>query len=135
MVTNMHAGRDTGSGFNHIFSRMRGGPEPTVGMGATRLGWTDRTACTIVEVRLDRNFVPCWIAVQEDTAIRIDNNGMSESQVYRYEPRPDGLPYFYKCTKDGGWRKCYRNDKGRWVWDGTEMLLVGERRHYHDFSF
>lgn len=71
----MRLGTQTGSVTNHILSRATiGQPEPTVGMGATLLGWTDRHACTIVEVSMERDRIV--VTVQEDNAKRTDSNGM-----------------------------------------------------------
>jgi len=53
-------------------------PEPTVGMGVTMLSWSDRHAGTIVEVNMKKRY----IAITEDDATRIDNNGISEGQQY-----------------------------------------------------
>ena len=132
----MNAGRDTGSVMNHLNSRMRGGPEPEVGMGCTRLQWTDRTACTVKAIENGKDGKPKVILVQHDKAIRTDTNGMSESQIYIYEPDSQAPTYNYKRTKDGGWRRCYKSSANRWVHgEETEMLLVGLRDHYHDYSF
>jgi hypothetical protein len=133
MTTNLKAGIDTNSLNNHLFSRMRGEPIPEVGMGATRLQWTDRTACTIIAV--ERSGSSIVLTVQDDIATRADDNGMSDAQSYTYERNPDGRTKTYRSTKDGGWRECRRNENGRWVWADREMLLVGTRRQYHDFSF
>jgi primosomal protein N' len=52
----MKLGAQTASLTNHLQSRATiGQPEPTVGMGATLLGWTDRYAGTIVEVLPQKN--------------------------------------------------------------------------------
>ena len=59
----MNIGSQTGSLINHLYSRMTiNEPEPTVGMGVTMLGWTDREAGTIVEVNMKKRY----IAVTED---------------------------------------------------------------------
>jgi hypothetical protein len=127
----MNAGTQTGSLVNHLYSRMTiGAPEPTVGMGVTMLSWTDRDAGTIVEVNMKRRY----IAVVEDNAKRLDNNGISEGQEYEFTPNPDGYVYYYRKDKKGQWRKCYYNENKRLVF-GNGGLIVGRREKYYDFSF
>lgn len=58
--------------------------KPTVGMGATILGYSDRHAATVVSVSKDGKSVD----IQRDTATRTDKNGMSECQDYEYSPTP-----------------------------------------------
>jgi hypothetical protein len=97
---------------------------PEVGMGATMLYYTDRHAATIVEVKSPRRIV-----LQEDTATRIDKNGMSEDQDYSYTTNPNG------GTKEFTLRK-----NGRWVAKGDSAKSglcchIGSRGTYYDFSF
>lgn len=113
----------TGSLINNIFANSKY-PAPEVGMGATRLGWTDRHPYTIVAV-----LSPTKIVVQEDNAKRTDNNGMSESQTYDYTPNPDAPKRVVT----------FRNN-GRWVEQGESAkngraYAVGDREKYEDFSF
>ena len=127
----MKLGTETGSMTNHLYSRMtKGQPEPTVGMGATILMWTDRKAGTVVDV-MDN-----IIAVQEDTAKRVDDNGMSESQEYEYTPNPDAPNTWFRREKAGNWVEVFVNRKtNRWNKGGGRGLRLGERRQYRDFSF
>lgn len=115
----LKAGTQTGSFFNHVYS---GDIEtvPQVGMGATILCWTDRHACTIIEV----NKTGKTIIVQEDRATRIDGNGMSDAQSYEYARDESGTTYTFRKFKRG-WKEV----------GGGKGLLIGHRRHYHDFSF
>ena len=127
----MNAGTQTGSLVNHLYSRMTvGAPEPTVGMGVTMLSWTDRDAGTIVEVNDKKRY----IAVTEDSKVRIDNNGISESQEYEYTAVMDGYRNYYRKDRKGQWRRCYFNNNGRLVF-GTGGLIIGRRESYYDFSF
>jgi hypothetical protein len=131
----LKAGRDTGSLMNHLYSRsVNGQPEPVVGMGATLLGWTDRHPATIVQVvKLKKGG---WIvAVTEDDAKRIDNNGFSESQEYEYTSKPDGARKCFRFEEGKGWREVRETDKGRWKLTGGGGLRIGEREKYHDFCF
>lgn len=98
---------------------------PAVGMGATVLYYTDRSAVTIIEVRKNGREV----LVQEDFADRTDNNGMSESQSYSYRPNPNGLKVAYSLRNNGTWVKV--GDSAR----SGLRLQIGTRNHYHDYSF
>lgn len=122
----LKAGTETGSLMNHLMSRGTG-PEPHVGMGATILHWTDRTACTVVAVERfktgPRAGTVKAVHVTYDTATRTDTNGMSETQEYTYTSHPDGVPSRFRLTKDG-----FRDS-------GGHGLMLGKRSHYHDFSF
>jgi hypothetical protein len=130
----MKLGTQTNSLVNHMYARGTiGQPVPEVGMGATILMWTDRKAATIVDVLNDGKVV----IVQPDRAIRVDNNGMSECQDYRFEPDPSAGKQRFKF--DGQrWRELYLSGSGRWCMsvkgDGNG-LRIGSRDHYHDFSF
>ena len=127
----MNAGTQTGSLVNHLYSRMTiNEPEPTVGMGVTMLSWTDRDSGTIVEVNMKKRY----IAVTEDNAVRVDNNGMSESQNYEFTPVLDGHRYYYRKDKKGEWRRCHYNENKRLVFS-TGGLVIGRREKYYDFSF
>lgn len=127
----MKLGTQTASLTNHLLARsVIGQPEPVVGMGATMLCWTDRHACTIVDVTGDR------IKVQEDKATRTDNNGMSESQTYTYESDPKGAVHTFRKAKNGMWQQVRLNERsGRYVKTEGQGLRIGERDEYRDFSF
>ena len=111
-------GKETGSMQNYLLSGTIGAPEPKVGDGATVLAWTDRHAATIIKV------TPATVTVQYDRAVRLDNNGMSECQSYRYERNPEGIVRVFRKTKRG-WRET----------GGGSALRIGERLAYHDYSF
>jgi hypothetical protein len=130
-------GGGTGSVFNHIDSRsVRGEPEPYINMGATILHWTDRSACTIVRVETIRNVT--YITTRDDNAVRIDKNGMSESQNYEYLPDFHGrIRVFKKHPKSGFWKFCLLNEAtGRYVQQKHGSgLKIGVRDEYYDYSF
>lgn len=113
----MKLGTETGSVINHVITRGGTAVVPTVGMGATMCGWSDRYPATIVKI------TPTQIHVQEDHAVRTDTNGMSESQDYTYTPNPAARIMVFRRTKRG-----YRSAEGR-------GLVVGVREKYYDFSF
>jgi len=111
-------------------------PEPEVGMGATVLHWTDRTASTITQVRIIGN--KTYVTVQADSAKRIDNNGMSECQKYEYTRNPNGSIYNFRWDSS----KCkwisvyYNHETKRWRKStSSNNLLIGHRQEYYDFSF
>lgn len=125
------AGTETGSLMNHLMS----GNTAQIaypGMGCTILHWTDRTAATVVECN-----GPDFVTVQDDIATRADKNGMSDAQSYTYSRNPNGPKRHFKRDRKGAWRPAHQNEAGRWVFDGDggNHLLLGERRHYHDFGF
>lgn len=98
---------------------------PTVGMGATKLYWSDRKACTVVEVSPNGK----KIGVKRDIATRTDSNGMSESQEYSYETDETAPIEYYTLRKNGAWVK-----EGESLRYG-QRLSVGYREEYYDFSF
>ena len=102
--------------------------EPEVGMGATVLYWTDRSAATIMKVSDNKKSI--WIS--HDKAIRVDKNGMSDAQEYTYETlnvdNPD-LWEEYTLRKNGKYYK--KGDTIR----SCPSLLIGSRREYYDYSF
>lgn len=128
----MKLGSETGSLMNHLYSRMVvGEPMPYVGMGATLLSWTDRDPATIVEVNLAKKY----IVVQRDEAVRVDSNGMSESQEYEFTPNPNAPRMIYKKNRKGIWKRHEFNERGRLVLAHGQGLRIGERDKYYDFSF
>lgn len=96
---------------------------PEVGMGATKIGWTDRHPYTVIEV-----LSPKRIVVQEDHAERIDNNGMSECQQYSFTPNPNGIKYELRKAKNGQWY-------GPGGMRNGGKFVIGRRGKYHDYSF
>lgn len=100
--------------------------EIVIGMPATIAIGSDRFAATVVSVKKTR------IEVQEDTAIRTDRNGISESQSYRFEPNPNGTIWVCKLDCRGNWL-------GKLPWMSSRRavatVFVGRRDHYHDPCF
>ncbi len=64
----------------------------------------------------------CTVTVQEDKAIRTDNNGMSECQSYTFERDPNGLIQVFHLRKNG------------YYYCKSSILRMG-RHKYHDYSF
>jgi hypothetical protein len=113
----------TGSLVNHIMGGSQ--PTPEVGMGATMLGWTDRSPATIIAVSASGKRV----TVREDKATRTDSNGMSDAQSYTYEPDDNGVERAYTLRKNGRWVQVGQSAKG------GARLSIGSRSKYHDYSF
>lgn len=117
-------GTQTGSLINHVLSD-KNGTVPQIGMGATLLYWSDRQPATIVDVQKGGKL----IAIQRDNAERIDSNGMSESQEYKYSPNVAAPLEWYQLRKNGSYVK-----KGESLRHG-QRLAIGYREKYYDFSF
>lgn len=110
-----------GSLVNHLMDRSADPKKPEVGMGATRVMWSDREPMTIVEVSRTGH----RIVLQYDEARRTDSNGMSECQSYEFTPNPNGGKVVATRRKDGSYR----------VRGGQERILIGVRQKYYDYSF
>lgn len=116
----MKLGTHTASMSNWLMSGTKGQPTPVVGMGVTLLHWTDRSAGTITRVSASGKTL--WF--KEDTAERVDTNGMSESQDYKFTPNPDARERRASLRKNGEWREV----------NGSRLAL-GYRSAYYDYSF
>lgn len=95
--------------------------KPRLGMGVTINHYSDRTPATIISITHNGK----RIVLQEDESIRIDNNGMSESQHYSYELDPNGALHFATLRKDGSFR----------LTGSKTFISLGIRQKYHDYSF
>lgn len=123
-------GSQTGSFMNHFMSQGISAT-PKVGMGATFLSWTDRNPGTVVSYDDKKKIV----GITHDTAVRVDNCGMSESQEYEYTSNPDGHVYYFKQDKNGSWVGCsWNEDTKRWN-KNHKQVIIGHREKYYDFSF
>lgn len=124
----------TGSLQNHLYSRKtKGQPNPTIGMGATILCWTDRHAATITEVFKKGKFT--YVGVKRDFAKRVDKNGQSEDQEYKFSPNEKAFTKYFRYDGES-WQAVYKNeDTGRWKKHDSHGLRIGERLEYYDPSF
>lgn len=98
---------------------------PEVGMGATRYGYSDRHAMTVIKVSQDGRRV----RAQYDHAKRTDDNGMSECQAYEFTRNTDGAVETFSLRKNGRWVLT------RYPTNDGPRLVLGHRDKYHDFSF
>lgn len=94
-------------------------PKPEVGMGATVIHYSDRSAYTIT--RIGPSGKVFWM--KRDKATRTDNNNESESQQYSYE-----------TVQSNPERKVVMGKRGQWYFKG-EKVLIGARMEYYDYSF
>lgn len=113
-----------------LINTLSGGPakvEPTIGMGATVIYWTDREAATITGITYYKTGAKAGevkaIEVSVDKATRLDDHGMSDAQSYKFEPDPDGRKMVFGRKKDGTFG------------DSSRRLAVGYRDKYYDYSF
>ncbi len=113
-----------------------------IGGGATMIGWSDRQACTIVEVSKTGRRV----TVQRDTATLLNgiksgaedaltcHSGgfaahVSGTQRYSYEANPEARRVSYTLRKNGRFVMVGQPAKG-----GPELTVNGRREHY-DYNF
>jgi hypothetical protein len=128
-----------GSLTNLAMSKNSNNDVPKTGDGATIIHYSDRTAATVIDVGTYRN-ATC-IAIQEDHAIRTDNNGMSDCQSYEFKRNFEGAIHQVR------WRKEAKNRKAGWytfeiiptekgnrtAWGNR--VSFGFRERYFDYSF
>ena len=96
-----------------------------VGGPATIHAYSDRYAGTVVSIT-DKEII-----IQEDIAVRVDGNGISESQEYTYTPNENGRKFIFKRVRSG---RC----RGEWREGGLTAgypVTFNCRNKYYDFSF
>lgn len=89
--------------FGSISNRMKARTPnivPVVGMGVTELMWSDRNPYEVIEVKDSTHII-----IRALSAERIDHNGMSEIQEYRFSSNLHGVkkPLVFR---NGRWREC-----------------------------
>lgn len=104
-----------GSLTNRIEEGCQFAKEITVGMGMTEYLWSDRHAYEVVDVKDQEH-----VFVRQYRAIRIDNNGMSECQEYKFEHNEDA-PIFELEKRKGCWYKVNRYLK-------SEIMKLAQKR-------
>jgi len=113
----------TGSLINDIMLQTQT-PEIEVGMGATKLMFSDRYPFTVIDI-IDKN----TLLLQADDYERVDNNGMSDAQKYEFTQNPTNPTYVVTRRKNGCWVT-----KGQGMKNGQHWS-IGTRSKYFDFSF
>lgn len=95
-------------------------PAPAVGDGATILGWTDRRAATVIEVKS-----PTCIVLRED---KVEWGEWGATKPLSVEPDPNGRVETARKNKDGKWRLSGYGAS-------RPVVLVGVRSPYYDWNF
>lgn len=147
---------------NRMYEGAQAG-ELHVGMGATEMSYSDRSAYTVQKIVSDKKII-----VTRDHAVRIDANGASDLQEYTYESTPLYIgapemmccnPYHYIIASNPGACK-YQSEHGTcegcehykkhrktngvtlvktkngWKKQGTSTYFtVGIREEFYDYSF
>jgi hypothetical protein len=126
----------TGSLVNNMYAGMQGTPAPAVGLGATRMSYTDRDAYTIISVAPNGKSFD----MQLDHAERTDKRGMSDAQDYKYTPNVNGIIEHVKLRLLRGQYRWYTynmstTDKGRPCTNWGSPVVVGIKDKYYDYSF
>lgn len=139
----MKLGSQTGSVINHLHSRATiGQPEPTEGMGATILLWSDRHAATITKVTpATGKRYSCYIEVQEDeyTVVKGSTHDGSAEYEYHRDPRGSIRHFAQRRAADGSnsgeWVAMRHNEAGKLVLlKSGNGLRIGSREEYRDPS-
>jgi len=123
MTTTAKARFSTGGSLQNRLMEISGSKAPAIGNGATIVMFTDRHAATIVEATAKT------VVVQQDSVARADSNGMSEDQRYTFTPNPNAVRVAYSLRNTGQWIRVGESTKG------GQVLLIGHRDEYHDYSF
>jgi len=133
--------------YGNLMSRlMENHGTPVLSGAATVCGYSDRHAATVTAVFKKGKYQ--FVEVQEDTAKRTDNYGMSDMQDYEYERNLNGRVHMFRAKLDDegnmaeNFRKVsqFNNEKNemgtRWrLVDGGSTVFFGRRDEYYDFSF
>lgn len=105
-------------------------PTPVVGMGVTECCYSDRHPWEIIEVKDEKH-----ITIRQMGFERIDKNGMSDCQEYRYFSKPDG-GVKHLVLRNGRWRDriveaVYEEDpNGEYV-----RLFDGDKKRYRKVGY
>lgn len=130
----MKLGSQTGSVVNHLHSRATlGQPEPVVGMAATVLGWTDRSAATVRNVFSIRGMRAVQVTL--DRAVVVSGSEHDGSAVYEFETTADGSLQTFAFDGKAWLPYVLNADTGRWNRVKSGGLHIGSRDHYRDPSF
>ena len=106
--------------YGNLTNRLMEGKQdivPEIGMGATKLSWSDRDPYTIVEI-ISKN----KIVVQADEAENIGD--VCYDQQWKITPNPNGHKTTLIQTKKG-WK----------VLGGCTRFIIGRREKYFDYEF
>lgn len=134
-MSTMRPGIETGSGINHLYSRMtKGAPEPEIGMAATVLLWSDRHAATVTAIEDTKSGL--IVEVQEDLATVVSGNSFDGSAEYVYQRNRNGARHTFRRDKNGSWDQVRKNPTtGRWNKVSQGGVIIGKREEYRDPHF
>lgn len=96
---------------------------PTVGMGVTEYGWSDRHPYTIIEVINERKVV-----IQEDQSKLPAGDSVYGRQDWIITPNPNGQILTITKRKNGKWKEVGRGK-------GSNTFGLGRRSRYYDPTF
>lgn len=96
---------------------------PEIGMGATQMCWTDRNPWTVVAVHSENKCM-----VQRDKVKAKEGDWQMGHQQWDIEPDPNGATEIITRRRNGKW---YPVNKPM----TSTGFILGERRHYYDWSF
>jgi hypothetical protein len=120
------------NGTNSLINSVMGGArqiEPAVGMGATRLLYTDRQPATIVAVHRNKAGAVVAVSIQQDTATVVKGGEHNGSAEYVYTPNPEARVTRYSVRKNGAFVR--EGDRAK----NGERIAIGRRERYYDPSF
>lgn len=103
--------------------------EIKVGDYATIYYYSDSHAYEVIEVKDQKH-----VTIRRLKAIRIDDNGMSDAQIYKYESDPNGH-VMNLSFRHGAWRhqvQAWFETKPHWA---KENISFGIASEYFDYSF
>jgi hypothetical protein len=95
--------------------------EPEIGMGATIMMWSDRHACTIVQITHNNK----RIVIQRDTVVKVADPNHPDQFQYEYQANPEGEILYASKRKDGRYR----------LMGSKTRVCLGVRDEYYDLSF
>lgn len=93
-------------------------------MGATGFWYSDKTACTVVEI-----LSPKRIVVQEDFADLGPDFSYYLNQNYEFSPNPNGVKRTVSLRKNGYWITVGEKS------NSTPRFRLGKRQRYDDPHF
>ena len=92
---------------------------PSIGDGCTIIYFSDRVPATVISIFGNKTFL-----IQEDSYVRTDDNGSSESQDYKYSENKEGRTYRVSIRKNGVCRISKQNT----------LVQVGYRQRFYDYT-
>ena len=131
---------ETNSLINSMYNRMtKGAPKPSVGMGCTMTGWTDRYPGTVVSVK-EFGTSKRWayeIEVKADSYRVVKGSTVDGSAEYEFAPDDTGAPYLFAYDRKAEkWVEAFRNpETGKLNTRKGKGLILGFRERYYDPHF